>query len=226
MDELIQQYKKSLADKVFSRKEKQAIIRLIREKHYDKHQLARLRSQIFDIARNYANEQNLPIIIDWLEIANKTLLKDNQKTQSTSEVYFSPGDACLHAIIGHLESAQSTLKICVFTISDNRISDTLIQCFRDGVQVRIITDNDKAYDRGSDIQRIAEAGVEVRVDHTKHHMHHKFAIIDNRRVITGSYNWTHSAALYNQENILISDEKIVVTKYIQEFKRLWKKMKR
>lgn len=55
-------------------------------------------------------------------------------------------------------------------------------------------------------------------------MHHKFAIIDNEAVLTGSYNWTRSAANYNHENILITHDRDTVLAYCQEFDKLWKEM--
>lgn len=222
---LQQAYRDSLEDSLFSRKEKRGMIRTLEAQHVDPHDLARLRSYIFDLARERISPHNIPALLDWLEIANKTLLvKTTPETQS--EVYFSPQDDCAPEIIRHLESAQSRLRICVFTISDNRISEALAQRARDGIRVRIVTDNDKVYDYGSDIQRLAKVGrIDVRVDRTEHHMHHKFAVIDDARVITGSYNWTRSADEYNHENVLMTAEPAVVDAYSKEFERLWDAMR-
>jgi phosphatidylserine/phosphatidylglycerophosphate/cardiolipin synthase-like enzyme len=46
-------------------------------------------------------------------------------------------------------------------------------------------------------------------------------LFDNRKVLTGSYNWTRSAADDNQENILLTDDKRAVNAYRDEFQRLW-----
>lgn len=44
---------------------------------------------------------------------------------------------------------------------------------------------------GSDISLLASKGIPVRTDADKDsHMHNKFAIIDDKFVITGSFNWT------------------------------------
>jgi phosphatidylserine/phosphatidylglycerophosphate/cardiolipin synthase-like enzyme len=164
------------------------------------------------------------VILDWLEIANKTLLVDTTPPPQ-NEVYFSPENECASAIIKKLESATSNIRICVFTISDNRIADTIVQRARDGIRVYIITDDEKTYDYGSDIRRLADAGIDVRVDYSDHHMHHKFAVLDKACAITGSYNWTRSADEYNHENILITRDKAVVEAYLKEFHRLWEMMK-
>ena len=52
-------------------------------------------------------------------------------------------------------------------------------------------------------------------------MHHKFFIVDKKLVLTGSYNWTRSAALYNQENVISTDDEFVVEKFLNEFEKLW-----
>jgi phosphatidylserine/phosphatidylglycerophosphate/cardiolipin synthase-like enzyme len=45
----------------------------------------------------------------------------------------------------------------------------------------------------------------VAVPLLQFHMHHKFAIVDARLLINGSFNWTRQAVLYNQENCVITD---------------------
>ena len=47
--------------------------------------------------------------------------------------------------------------------------------------------------------RLARSGIAVAFDSSPHHMHHKFAIFDLTRLLTGSYNWTRSAAESNEE---------------------------
>jgi phosphatidylserine/phosphatidylglycerophosphate/cardiolipin synthase-like enzyme len=142
----------------------------------------------------------------------------------TSHAFFSPGEDCLNAIITGIDEAAQSVDICVFTISDDRISSAIVRAHRRGVRIKIISDNEKLHDKGSDIIELAAKGLEVRVDNTRNHMHHKFAIFDDTRVLTGSYNWTRSAALYNHENVLVTDNPSIVQDYRREFERLWKDM--
>ncbi|MBN1251230.1 MAG: hypothetical protein JXR51_03430 [Bacteroidales bacterium] len=139
-------------------------------------------------------------------------------------VCFTPFTDCINKILDFLNSAKKNIAICVFTISDDRITNKLIECKKRGISIKIITDNDKQNDLGSDINFLSEEGIEVKIDTSKHHMHNKFAIVDNIKFLTGSYNWTRSAAIYNQENFLISSNKKTVQKYQNEFDRLWEIM--
>ncbi|WP_052374682.1 phospholipase D-like domain-containing protein [Chondromyces apiculatus] len=138
-----------------------------------------------------------------------------------AEVAFSPGEACLEMIRSRLEGARRTLDVCVFTITDDRIAEAILDAHRRGVAVRVITDNDKSLDEGSDVGRLARAGIAVRMDRTEYHMHHKFAVFDGRFVLTGSYNWTRSAAKYNEENLVVSGDPRLVTPFAREFEALW-----
>ena len=121
-----------------------------------------------------------------------------------------------------LSRARQSLDICVFTITNNMISNVIEDLHERGIKVRIMTDDDKSLDRGSDIYRLRDAGIEVRFDNSPHHMHHKFAIVDGQWLINGSFNWTRSATYNNHENIQMTNEPGVVRAFANEFDRLWK----
>jgi phosphatidylserine/phosphatidylglycerophosphate/cardiolipin synthase-like enzyme len=160
------------------------------------------------------------------EAAPRPSLPRRDISRSSLDVHFSPGDECLFAICRHIELTEKTLDACVFTITDDRIATRLLEAHRRGVRVRIITDNDKAHDDGSDVHRLARAGIEVRVDETPFHMHHKFALFDERKVLTGSYNWTRGAARDNQENVVTSDDARLLRPFGREFAKIWEKLSR
>jgi phosphatidylserine/phosphatidylglycerophosphate/cardiolipin synthase-like enzyme len=140
------------------------------------------------------------------------------------EVLFSPGPDCLEGILSCLRSARRTIDVCVFTITDDRIAEALLDAHDRRVSVRVITDNDKASDRGSDVWKLERRGVPVRVDRTEFHMHHKFAVFDGSLALTGSYNWTRGAARDNEENLVISDAPRFVEAFQGEFERLWRQL--
>jgi phosphatidylserine/phosphatidylglycerophosphate/cardiolipin synthase-like enzyme len=145
----------------------------------------------------------------------------DEAARVSSHAYFSPGDQCLDAIVTLLRHSRRTADICVFTITDDRVSEEILNAHRRSVCVRIITDNEKAEDQGSDIGRFEAAGIVVRVDQSSCHMHHKFAIVDGKTLLTGSYNWTRGAARDNEENLIVTDDPRLVSSYSETFERLW-----
>jgi phosphatidylserine/phosphatidylglycerophosphate/cardiolipin synthase-like enzyme len=120
-----------------------------------------------------------------------------------------------------MQSARRTADVCVFTITDDRLSSALLDAHHRGVAFRVITDNDKAFDEGSDVDRISRAGVPLRVDQTRFHMHHKFAVIDDQWLLSGSYNWTRGASRDNEENLIVTSEPRLIAAYRSAFERLW-----
>lgn len=55
-------------------------------------------------------------------------------------------------------------------------------------------------------------------------MHHKFAVFDETIVLSGSYNWTRSAAEDNDENIIVTNEQKIVRAFRIQFEKLWPQM--
>lgn len=212
---------KIFSDGNVSRSEKEALNKVLDSKHYSYGQMNALRSKLFDYAAKQLDSEGDRKILKCVEEINKLLLPE-QKTVPEAYACFSPGLDCLDAITREIRRAKSTIDICVFTISDNRISDEIVEAFRKGIRVRIITDNDKQYDRGSDIRMLEDKGVPLVTDSTPDHMHHKFMIVDNEILVSGSYNWTRSAATGNNENIIVMDNPVAVHAFTDEFERLWK----
>lgn len=229
MKKIVEAFEQTFTDKVFSRSEKRAIKKMLKEHKLTKRKKDKLRSILFDMAAKELKGHSHKMVVNWLETANKIVINAGEGDDATidekNEVYFSPGEECLNAINRELGKATQNIDICVFTISDNRISGKITECYKRGIKIRIITDDDKSFDRGSDIEYLVKQGINIRIDRTRHHMHHKFAVIDNATVLTGSYNWTRSAEQYNHENVLITDNKKIADKYCAEFEHLWSQMR-
>ena len=138
-----------------------------------------------------------------------------------NQAYFSPGPDCRIAIEQAMETALDELLICVFTISDDRLSDAIQRAHRNGLTVRVISDNDKMEDKGNDVERLALSGIDIRIDRSPDHMHHKFMVVDGKTVLTGSYNWTRSAETRNEENLVSIDDPYLASQFMDEFERIW-----
>ena len=182
----------------------------------DKYNYQKIRSKIFDFVKGKSINSSL----NWLEDAIK-ILDRAKDTSRSSSAFFSPENSGRDELVDSITSASKHIKACVFTISDNQVADALISKHQMGCTVQIISDNDKVYDLGSDLLKLKEAGIPVKVDDTRHHMHHKFALIDGEKLINGSYNWTRSADEYNHENLIITYDEFLIEAFEKEFKRLW-----
>lgn len=207
-----------------TRKEKKALRSFLAQARPTLHELAELRHRTFQRAKGHLADASPEEIIEWLEDVIGALSPTAKARAGVAEALTSPGDAIRNRIIQLLRGAKQQIDICVFTITDNRLSDEILAAHRRGVAVRIISDNDKADDRGSDVDRLDDKGVPVREDRTEHHMHHKYALFDRRILLTGSYNWTRSASAFNQENVVIVDEDRLVRFFERHFESEWTRL--
>lgn len=221
-DEMDKMLDETLEDRRLSRSEKRALNEVVRGLATDPHQRALLQHRAFAVARQAINWYADRQVLDWLEDVVKVLRPFEPSPEATTaDVYFSHRDDCSSEIVGLVSRAQRSVDICVFTITDDKISKAVLDAHTRKVVVRIITDDEKAHEPGSDVALFRQVGLEVRIDSSPHHMHHKFAIFDGRLLLTGSYNWTRGAARNNEENFLVTDDGRLVSAYAKEFEGLW-----
>lgn len=216
----------SLEDGRLSRAERQALGDVLREQPLDASRRAQLRARAFSLAKERLGPEDARAheALGWVEEFVKLLAHATEAGELeawSSRACFSPGDACLRAILGELERARRSVDVCVFTITDDRIAQAIIAGHARGVRVRVITDNDKQFDGGSDVERLRRAGVALKVDESEHHMHHKFAVVDGATLLNGSYNWTRSAGAFNEENLVVTNDRKLVQAFAQQFEKMW-----
>lgn len=215
----------SYADRHLSRTERKALSAVLAD--LDDAERAAVRRLAFDLFRNQATDADRTASLEWLEEVVATLMAHpgpKAASHPESEALFSPWDDCSHRIRQMIAGATQTVDICVFTITDDRISEAILDAHGRGISVRVITDDEKSFDLGSDIDRFRAANLPLRTDRSEFHMHHKFAIFDARRLLTGSYNWTRGAARDNLENIVVTADTGLIARFGQAFDRLWERL--
>lgn len=125
-------------------------------------------------------------------------------------------------LLEHLLSARTSLEMCIFSFSNMEMSRAILLLHKRGVVVRVVTDRDYMTITGSQIGALRKAGISVRHEMSSAvHMHHKFALVDGRKLISGSLNWTLTAVQSNKENVIITEEPELVRPFQQEFLKLW-----
>jgi phosphatidylserine/phosphatidylglycerophosphate/cardiolipin synthase-like enzyme len=180
--------------------------------------------KLMEQTHQQATGENYRDYLNWLFRILKEI-NHHERPDFPESAFFSLHDNIREKVIDSLRKAKGSLDICMFTISDDAISETIAGCHRMGIKVRIITDDGKIFDKGSDIFTLSKTGIDVKIDSHKSLMHHKFVIVDHAVLLTGSYNWTRTGADVNNENILITSNRNILKAYIEEFERLWKEMR-
>ncbi|KAA3662161.1 MAG: nuclease [Calditrichaeota bacterium] len=213
-------------DSILSRNERRELDRILAEFAGDIEALRFAHKTAFEILeKNFKSGKNdKKAVFNWLKGVMRAIeFFAEEHPYTRSEVFFSPGDGCRDKIISSLEAARKCVDICVFTISDNAFANAIFDVQNRNIPIRIITDDDKSHDRGSDIIKFIDKQIPVRMDNSPEHMHHKFAVIDKRILINGSFNWTRSASERNEENLLVTQDPALVHAFQEKFEELWSK---
>lgn len=123
-------------------------------------------------------------------------------------------------IKGRLMKAKNNVKIAVAWINFNLYSDVFNRLLDSGVYLSIIINDDFINNKYLNLINIfRQKGADIKLQGMAtayQKMHHKFCIVDNSVVLLGSYNWSTNASK-NFENLLITDESIVIQKLNKEF---------
>jgi hypothetical protein len=125
----------------------------------------------------------------------------------------------------HLAQAKQKLRIAVCWFSHKDIFEILFARLRAGVRVELLLEYDtqNICEGGLDFQQFIKAGGQLDARREAGLMHHKFALVDERLLLTGSFNWTYNS---NAENLLVSDDPALTAAFGEEFERLRASAKR
>jgi len=142
-------------------------------------------------------------------------------TLAKTEVYFSLSDNPQKEIIKNINQAEAFINIAMYIFTDREIALPLVKARERGVKVRLYLDQDQVDYQYSQSRFLVQKGIKVRISTNNYIMHNKFAIIDNRILLTGSYNWTFSANNRNDENLMIIDDPEIIEIFQNQFVNLW-----
>ena len=138
-----------------------------------------------------------------------------------TKVYFSPNGGSQEAVITEINKARKSIDIAMYSFTSREIAQALILAKQRQVNVRIVLDSAQLKDHFSKSRFLSSKGINVKFHMGPGLMHDKFALIDARVLLTGSFNWTSSADKKNTENLLVITDKGLAQKYAKQFKHLW-----
>lgn len=123
-------------------------------------------------------------------------------------------------ILKEIEDAHYAIFVSVAWFTNKKLFNALIEKAKNNCYVSIIIQLDDINSQsGIDYSQIMIGRSECFIiPQTAELLHDKFCIIDFRKVITGSYNWTYKAS-HNSENILILEDPTIAVQYISRFEQ-------
>jgi phosphatidylserine/phosphatidylglycerophosphate/cardiolipin synthase-like enzyme len=131
-------------------------------------------------------------------------------------VYFSPNGGCTDAIVKEINQAKTEILLQAYSFTSKPIAQALIRAKQRGVRISAVLDKSNRSQKYSAATFLQNMGIPVLIDDRHAIAHNKIMIIDNRVVITGSFNFTMAAENKNAENLLILDDLPDLTRAYRE----------
>lgn len=170
------------------------------------------------LAKNYEEE--------FFELRNER--KKNKRTDinrimfnnHTIQQYFCPEDNCKEVFLDEIGKTEHSIYFLTFTFTDNEIAQEIIEKKQEGADVKGVIESfqNKQY---WTYPQLIEANISINLDNKATKQHNKLFIIDNKIVITGSFNPTKSANTINDENILVITQPDIVQEYVNYFEYIY-----
>lgn len=144
-------------------------------------------------------------------------LFDDASMNNNTEVIFENIE---ERILKEIQDAHYAIFVSVAWFTNKRLFNALLEKAKSNCYVSIIIQLDDINSQcGIDYSQIQIGRSEcLEISKDTELLHDKFCVIDFKKVITGSYNWTYKAS-YNSENILILNDPSVATQYISRFEQ-------
>jgi len=161
------------------------------------------------------------------------------------EVWFGPGrsgESVKSRISSLIEEAENDIKIMIWDFTDQDLAVALVRRARAGLRIRLITDTWNFANKNSVFIYLVQAkkryhldNLEIILDETNGDyirnignaselnedfdpfLHLHVLIIDDKKVLFGTNNWSRAGFFYNDESIMVSNDQVALDFFCRIF---------
>ncbi|CAH1638848.1 unnamed protein product [Spodoptera littoralis] len=128
-------------------------------------------------------------------------------------------------LISYVEAAKKSVDVCMPSIHNPAIQSRLVALIKKkNITVRIIIDR-TGYNDSTDffINELIEAGAEIKCNLTEpiYKMQHKFCIVDDKVLMTGTLDWGNDLSADHWNYVYITSKPQLVEPVKKEFYQMW-----
>jgi phosphatidylserine/phosphatidylglycerophosphate/cardiolipin synthase-like enzyme len=153
-----------------------------------------------------------------------------QRTTALSKesvaVCFTPSKKCQSTILAEIGAAKKSIFVQAYSFTDKEIATALGDAALRGVDVRVLLDKSNRGDDRSAKSILLHQNIPLRFDAPNGIAHNKIMIIDESKVISGSYNFSVAAYKRNTENLLVISNPSLAQSYLQNWQARWQLSKK
>ncbi len=144
--------------------------------------------------------------------------------KSNITVYFCPEDLCPLKLDGYIDKAENSVYCTFLYLKLNSTASSLINKYKQGIDVKIITDLEGAQLEDSISYQTAEY-IPLKLSDNKSMMHNNFCIFDNKSIWISSGSPTYGNLYWNDDAAILievgEDASKLVENYNKEFDEMW-----
>lgn len=136
------------------------------------------------------------------------------------QLCFTPSQTsmqCTDMLIKAIDKAKYNIIVQAYSFTSAPVVKALLETHKRGVKIVALVDKSNITSKYSVVQILTNANIPVYVDYKPAIAHNKVMIIDDKAVVTGSFNFTKSAQVRNAENLLIIEDVKLASEYKANF---------
>ena len=145
-------------------------------------------------------------------VTSNVIYNPPHENNKNPDVYFCPKDNCSSIFEHHIRAASSSVHCALYDLNLKNVIKALAEKSK-FLDVRLVMDNSNLKDQ------IKGDGIKADSDYAL--MHNKFCVIDDKLVMTGSFNPTYNDNDYNSNNVVVIYSYAIAENYEDEFNELW-----
>lgn len=139
-----------------------------------------------------------------------------------ASIVFAPEADEIQVITAEIAKAERAIRLMVFVFSLEELAQAMLnQAANPAITIEGVFETRNSTADWSQLPALHCAGASIRQDGNRYTLHHKVIIIDEDTVISGSFNFSRSAAESNDENIIIIRDAAIASLYLDEWRRIW-----
>ena len=135
--------------------------------------------------------------------------------------YFSPRGGATAAAVSAINAAARSIDFEAYQFTSAPILSALESAAGRGVKIRAVYDRNNRNSKKTLADELAQAVKSAPVLCSPQPvMHSKVLIIDNRKVVFGSFNWTRAAEQSNNECLVILESPVIAAQFTHAFEMI------
>lgn len=142
-----------------------------------------------------------------------------QASTDKINVCFTPPSGCGSLIAQQISKAKESIFVQAYGLTSNMIIYQLKAAHDRGVQVKVMLDAGNLSDNREVAEDLEHTGIIVYYDKMPGIAHNKVIILDEKKVITGSFNFTNAADRKNAENVVMIENNEIARQYIRNWQQ-------